>query len=388
MKIKKSELKAFLLLFPFIEVHVFNIGPVYEIAMLLAVMYISFLYIKRQFVLKLEYIPLLLYAIWITLSCFLNGRSIIPGLYYGFKIFAFTQVTEYYLQKKDITFLLIARRYIAFCMIMTTIFQYINQGLFGQLDSGNYSNFAFGDNALGYYYIPFIALCIVLDRMNAIEISKYTWMMICVSVLSLVRAWSAKSIVGIALIVFYVLFIYGNRVSKIFSPFLMIIVYITAELGLVFFNIQEKFSFIIENILHKDASLTGRTGLWFNAINNISKSPLYGYGVTYGGGMYLNTTFVGRTGHSSHNLILEIIMQTGFVGLFFWGAYIVLSLFRSKKSVKADSHNYYMLVYFVFVILIMQLTSGSIYIPFYYLPIILCANNYELFNEKWRGIKQ
>lgn len=388
-RIKKSELKAFLLLFPFVEVHIFNVGPLYDVAIFAAILYVVVLFLKGRLKLKTECIPLLLYAMWLTLSCYLNNRSIIPGLFYGLKLFAFTQIVEYYLQRKDITFLLVIRKYVSFCMIITTLFQYINQDFFGHLEvSGNYNNFAFGDNILGYYYIPFIAVCIVLDRMNNVKISRYTWVMIITALLSLVRAWSAKSIVGIALIVLYVMFVYGNRLSKLFNPIFVIGTYVLAEIGLVFFNIQEKFSYIIENILHKDATLTGRTGLWFNAINNIRNSPVYGYGVTNGGGIYLNTTFVGSTTHSSHNLILEMLMQTGFVGLALWSMYIILSLLRNKKNINADSDTYYMLVFFVFVILIMQLTSGSLYIAFYYLPVILCANNYVLFSEQWRNKRE
>lgn len=388
-KIKKSELKAFLLLFPFIEVHVFNVGYLYNIAIFIAVLYVAVLFLKKRIILKKEYIPLLLYAVWLTLSCALNHGSMIPGIYYGMKLFAFTQIVEYYVQRKDITLLMVTRKYITFCLIVTTIFQYVNQDFFGHLDvSGNYNNFAFGDNVMGYYYIPFIAVCIVLDRMNGEKISKYTWTMIVFSLLSLLKAWSAKSIVGIALIVVYVMFIYGRKLSKVFNLFFVVVAYALAEIGLVFFNIQTRFSYIIESILHKDATLTGRTGLWYNALNNIRNSPIYGYGVMNGGGIYLNTTFVGSTTHSSHNLILEMLMQTGFVGLALWTLYIILSLSRNRTNVKADSYNYYMLVFFVFVVLIMQLTSGSLYIPFYYLPIVLCANNYELFSEGWRGLRK
>lgn len=386
-KIKKSEIKAFLLLFPFVEVHVFNIGFLYNIAIFAAILYVAVLFLNKSIVLKKECIPLLFYVVWLTISCALNHRSIIPGIYYGMKLFAFTQIVEYYIQKNDIRFFTVTRKYIAFCLVVTTMFQYINQDFFGHLEvSGNYNNFAFGDNVMGYYYIPFIALCIVLDRMNGEKISRYTWIMIIFSLLSLIKAWSAKSIVGIALIVVYVLFIYGKKLSKLFNPFFVIVSYTLAEVGLVFFNIQTWFTFFIENILHKDASLTGRIGLWYNALNNINDSPIYGYGVMNGGGIYLNTTFVGSTTHSSHNLILEMLMQAGFVGLALWALYIVLSLSRNRSNIKADPDNYYMLVFFVFVVLIMQLTSGSLYISFYYLPIVLCANNYELFSRRWRGL--
>ena len=379
-KIKKTELKAWLLLFPFVEVHVFNIGALYDLAIAAAIVYVEFLYIKKQIVLRKEYIPLILYVVWLTLSCFLNHRSPIPGLFYGLKLFAFTQIVEHYIQKKDWTFLLVSRRYIAFCLILTTIFQYLKQDLFGQLDvSGNYYNFSFSDNILGYYYIPFIAVCLIIDRIQSKRISRYTWVMITFTVLSLVRAWSAKSIIGIVLIVIYVMFIYGKKLAKLFSPMFVSITYLLFEIGLVFYNIQEHFGYFIEKYLNKDVTLTGRTGLWYSAINNIKRSPIYGYGVTNGGSILMNTTFIGTKTHAAHNLILEIMMQTGIIGFALWILFVGMSIFKRKKSIRADENSYYMLLFFAYVVLIMQLSSGNVYLAFCYLPIILCSNVNELF---------
>ncbi len=381
-RIKKSEIKAWLLLFPFVEVHVFNIGAVYDLAIAAAILYVILLFVKKQIVLKKEYIPLLLYAVWLTICCLLNHRDPIPGIFYGLKLFAFVQIVEYYIQKKDLTFLYVTRNYLAFCLVITTIIQYVKQDLFGQLEiSGNYYNFSFSDNVLGYYYIPFIAVCLVIDQIKIKKISKITWAIIFLSIISLVRAWSAKAIIGIFLISIYILFIYGKKISKVFNLAFVLITYLCAEIGLVFFNIQERFSFLIERILKKDASLTGRTGLWYSSINNIKQSPLYGYGVTKGGNILLNTTFVGSQTHAAHNLILEIIMQTGIIGLILWSMFVVLSLAKRKKHIKVEGNSYYMLLFFAYIILIMQLSSGSIYLAFCYLPIILCANVNELFSE-------
>ena len=376
--IKKSEIKAWLLLFPFVEVHVFNVGAVYDIAILLAILYVIFLFAKKQIVLKKEYIPLFLYTGWLTFCCLINHRSPVPGLFYGLKLVAFIQIVEYYIQKKDLTLFYVIKRYLLFCLIVTTFFQFIKQDIFGQLEvSGNYYNFSFSDNVLGYYYIPFIAVCLILDKIQQKKISKNTFGIIVLTVMSLVRAWSAKAVVGIFLLVIYVLFIYGKKASKYFNSFVLIVSYLAIEVGLVIFNIQERISFVIEKYLRKDATLTGRTGLWFSSINNIKKSPIYGYGVTKGGNILLNTTFVGSTPHPAHNLILEILMQTGIVGFILWGFFVVLSI--KKKGIRINENSYYMLLFFAYIVLIMQLSSGNIYLAFCYLPIILCANVNELF---------
>ena len=206
-KLKRREVKAFLLLFPFVEVHVINTGHVYHVAVLLASVYVVYLIASKKLILRKKYIPLIAYTIWLMLSCYINNLSMIPGLYYGVKLFAFTQVVEYYIQKQEFVFFSVTQKYIAFCMVMTTVFQFLNQDLFGHIElSGNYNNFAFGDNMLGNYYIPFIAICIVMDRMRNREISLKTWIMIAIATISLIRAWSASSVVGIAIIIVCYLF--------------------------------------------------------------------------------------------------------------------------------------------------------------------------------------
>ena len=388
-KLKRREVKAFLLLFPFVEVHVINTGHVYHVAVLLASVYVVYLIASKKLILRKKYIPLIAYTIWLMLSCYINNLSMIPGLYYGVKLFAFTQVVEYYIQKQEFVFFSVTQKYIAFCMVMTTVFQFLNQDLFGHIElSGNYNNFAFGDNMLGNYYIPFIAICIVMDRMRNREISLKTWIMIAIATISLLRAWSASSVVGIAIIIVYVLFVYGKKISKIFNPFFVVVTYVVAEVGLVVFNIQNRFSYLIETFLHKNVTLTGRIGIWYNAINNIYNSPVYGHGVTKGGNIKLSTTFVGTRTLGAHNIILEVLMQVGYVGLVLWLTFIFASIFLKKKEIKSDEDSYYMLLFFAYVVMIMQLALGNVYVVFCYFPIILCANVNHLFDKKWNYIKK
>ena len=387
--IQKSDIKALLLLFPFIEVHVFNIGYLYNITVLLATVYVFFLFVAGRVSLKKEYLPLLAYALLLVLSCFLNGLSVIPGIYYGFKLVAFTQIVEYYIQNKDYSFFRALRWYMTLCIVITTFFQIFDQGFFGY-NSGslNYYNFSFGDNVLGYYYIPFIAVCIVMDRIQgeSTKISNETLVIIVLSVISLLRAWSGKSVVGIALIVMYVLFIFGRKLQKIFTARFVVIVNFAIEVGIVVFNLQDRFAYIIETILHKDVTLTGRTVLWSSAIRMISKSPVYGYGITNGGTIKLYYLY-GSSTHPVHNLILELLSEVGVTGLVLWFLYIVLSISVKKETIRKYKDTYHMLLFFIFVVLLMQITSGNIYHSIlFYLLAAMCLNMEALFAGDWKGI--
>ena len=61
--IDKGSIKAFLLLFPFIEVHVFNVGSVYNISVMLASLYVLILFLRKKIIFKKEYIPIFLYSL-------------------------------------------------------------------------------------------------------------------------------------------------------------------------------------------------------------------------------------------------------------------------------------------------------------------------------------
>lgn len=382
LRISYSEIKAFLLIFPFIEVHVFNVGQVYDLAITAAIIYVLYIIYAKRIIFRKKYFFLLAYTIWLAFSCYLNGRSIFPGLFYGFKLLAFTQIIEFAIQQKNNVFFEVTKKYMVFLLVISTVFQYINQDLFGHLEmSGNYNNFAFGDNYTGYYYIPLIALCFVDDFKNRKKISLYTYIIITFVLLSLFKAWSAKAIVGILMIIGYTLFLYGKRISKLFNLWFVIITYAVLEIGIVIFNVQNHFSYLIETLLHKDVSLTGRVALWANVVKNIASSFIYGHGIMRGGYIYINATLYGADIHAAHNFILEILMQTGIVGLILFLSYIIVSLYQKNILSKANKNIYYMLMFFVYVLLIMQIASGQIYLAFQYLPLILCANIDKLFGE-------
>ena len=118
-------------------------------------------------------------------------------------------------------------------------------------------------------------------------------------------------------------------------------------IGLVFFNIQNLFSYFITSFLHKDITLSTRTVIWSAAVNMIQNSPIYGYGGAFN--KYLQ---VGAYRFNAHNLFLQTMLMGGFVLLILFGAVILLSVGELAKSHKGKTKN-------VLLCLLLSLSLGS-----------------------------
>lgn len=91
----------------------------------------------------------------------------------------------------------------------------------------------------------------------------------------------------------------------------------------------------LTRLLGRDATFTGRTGIWEIVLNLAAERPLVGYG--WGGvwrgevGDYVRAAFGWDTANSAHNAFLDALLQVGVVGL---GLLIVALLVAAVRSVR------------------------------------------------------
>ena len=79
--------------------------------------------------------------------------------------------------------------------------------------------------------------------------------------------------------------------------------------GIVIFRLQNVFGFLIEGVLHKGLSFTGRTELWDLAIEKILKYPWLGCGYAHPTGKVYRLA-KGKY-YNAHNVFLEVLLEGG-----------------------------------------------------------------------------
>lgn len=176
--------------------------------------------------------------------------------------------------------------------------------------------------SLGNSMAPYILTTSLLSTLSFIEfkarkakIFDLLILLMCIATPILVD--SATLLGGMFLFIILFLII---EIKKDFLKYFNINIYVTAAtvvcLLLLVFRRIDFFSYVIENILHRNLTLTGRLGIWDRSIAAIKDKAILGYGV-------LDIGEVQRMLLASHqhNLYLHILFQGGLLS---FGMFIVL----------------------------------------------------------------
>lgn len=221
--------------------------------------------------------------------------------------------------------------------IMLCIYIFINfitvllfpNGLYLSSATGNASFFLGHRNSVVKFAVPQLALLIISLKLDDRKHWRiFTLIAILVNFFVAVRTWTGSGL--IALSVFILVFIYISTLNSKHINIVKIFI-ITFLLFYVFtiYRIQEKFSFIIVDILHKDLTFTGRTQIWDIALKYISNSPFLGVGAV--GYKYLGDKYMGIT--SAHSFYLDTLFRGGIVLMSLF-TLIVIMLLLHADSIK------------------------------------------------------
>ena len=188
---------------------------------------------------------------------------------------------------------------------------------------------------------------------------------------------SATAIFTVVLICIALLFILKSDFSKHQNPAILFLVYIGVFIYLITMQDNIVSEFILKNIFNRSANFTGRYFLWESAINMIKAQPWFGYGrsaqdyISAWGGYF-----------SSHNYVLETLLQGGIVSL---GFFILTVIFAIKKSLYTRHLKITaVLVFGLVTVLIAALMEATVHSVYIFGIISLCAGSYylELKQEK------
>lgn len=146
--------------------------------------------------------------------------------------------------------------------------------------------------------------------------------------------WSATSVAGVTIFIILCILNEMNIRPKILNMNVCLLISAALFLGIVVFRAQDIFAFLIEDVLGKNViTFSGRTSIWDAALKIVKENLICGCGVlgTSDVRMRLNGA------SHAHNYFLQILFETGFLGLFCF----IINMFILSKSIKETSDTPY-----------------------------------------------
>ena len=251
------------------------------------------------------------------------------------------------------------------------------QGLYNLNSSRSFYLFNHVNEAIRFL-LPGVCFCMLRSYLNNNKLDKRSYLYFTAVIITLLLTWPATGIVGFAFF-FALVFILLKKPSivKLFKPIYSYIVSLIASYILIFKGINSIFINSIFTFLKRDITLTGRTVLWSNTINNIKQKLFLGYGRQ---DTQYRKNNIGAI--SSHNNFLDIVFEGGLLLLICF--FIMMIVISSKLKKCNNSKIVIVLSVTIFSYAIMWITlpfsySGTslmfiVWLITYYSPI--------LFNKK------
>lgn len=214
----------------------------------------------------------------------------------------------------------------------------------------------------------FVALSLGINLsysyLNKGKIETKQYLLGIISIITVIKVGSATTLVAICLLYSSILFFNKIKIPKFINLFNIFVFYGIVTFLIYKFNIQEKFSFLIVDILHKNLTLTSRIFIWDNAISLITARPLFGYGILE---QTVSQSLI-KASHP-HNFYLYHLFTGGIIGLLFLSNVMYKT---SKILVKNSEKIICKLNLFVLVmILTMGVTESLTGMPLLYTEFIL-----------------
>ena len=332
---------------------------------------------------RIPYLVLLYYG-YLMLATMLNGNiSVIKSVFFrGIQFASFALYVDLVLKNNP-------QALFTTGLNILTFYIFLNCICFFAFPNGLYSDVYFDNNyLLGYdnQNINFIlpALILVLIKHQYYQKCKLQILLTyAISLITIIKAWSGMSLVIVFGTSFFAFFFFKRKSGfvathilngHIFNLFNLFIINFISFLGLVFLHVEKWFAFIIEDILDKSITLTGRTLLWEKVKVFIARNPILGYG------QEMPTERAAKFGYNrlspaglhAHNRFLEVMYSGGIILLCIY-LYMIFYTIRRLDQVRNTFFGK-ILAFGIFIYLMGMLTENYPYCPFFWIFMVLAEN--------------
>ena len=188
------------------------------------------------------------------------------------------------------------------------------------------------DNTQLPYFIAGITITVIRDyyRAGEIRLSFRSWALIAICLITICIRWPATSVVGMIIILPVILVPRLFVRSKILNIITYLVVVALFFFGIVIFRFQYYFAFLIQGVLHKNLSFSGRTGIWDYTMDAIRQSPVLGFG-----SLSLEQAWSLIHQSHAHNIFLQMMFSGGVMSLLL---FIYMHIIIAIKLMK-NNHN-------------------------------------------------
>ncbi len=226
-------------------------------------------------------------------------------------------------------------------------------------------------NTYTYYFIPAVIFALLYAYKTGLHI-RTTCLLGAVLISSLLAKSGGNIVAIVLMIVGYFAF---SKYSTIFNYFNYWLMQVGFYVLIIVLNAQNTFSWLVNDVLNKGASLRGRLLLWKRTIVLIDHSKWYGYGVREGIER-IREVRMGAWARYAHNLILEILYQGGFIYLALLCCVILLA---GNKMMKDRNNKAARIISMAFFAWSIQSFVEAYMTPFLFCMFVL-AYYYDRFN--------
>lgn len=375
MKIFEKQWALTLLLLPFFKLPIFEfisglrfLDSMFDIAKIAALAVIVFLYIKQSRISRVI-LCVVLYQLTLFISTVINNGNYWKLAVSCGTIIGFCMITELAVrQNSRLYFKTVLDIYIPLTVLnLIAVIKFFPNGLVRDDFYGNAYYILGHRNSFAAVFMPIMIYGFIDSFLQNKMINKKTALLTASITVTTLITWSATGVAGLAMFLLFVFLVYGKRSAMLFDSLNLSVIYVAAFLCIVVFRLQSAFSFIIEDLLHKNISFTGRTDIWDIAIMLIKRSPIIGYGVYEGHGLI----FTRGQYYYAHNAVLEVLLQGGALSLVFYALIFAVSaaaLYRYRR-VRVSR----ILSFGIFTVMVMMLMEAYSNIWIFALPVVACC---------------
>lgn len=315
-------------------------------------------------------IPMILVMLALLASTIVNSGSFERYLIVWGGFLAVALLVEAHIKQRPLQLLLALK-------IVLGIIAVVNLGTVIAWPGGLWSTDTEGFWLLGHrnnFGTPLIAAVAVAAAYDFLARRRLTFSTLLIgagSIASVLLTWSASSVVTVVLAAGAILLVgFTKKGLKVLRPFVLLVLYVIADVGIVIFQIQERFGDFITNVLDRSTDLTGRTRIWDLVLEMVAESPLLGNGVqlTQNNGLVeYNRNFV-----HAHNGELDILMQGGLLTFIPFAIMVLLV----TSSASRFYENRIVQVLFIGLILVMfRAITGLFFSSYAVLLVFLLLNS-------------